>query len=303
MPKTLWSLQFSSKPSSCSTSRLSWKSGADRNMICLPTFLWMGAWDRCSDALRRSSSLRFFWSIRCFLWFFRRSPSFSFSSASTCFAPASVCSTSPRKFRRSSSLASMALSISWVFGSCSLSLTQTECTSTTFSPTSFSNSSCSEERCFSESSWRSCSHLAFSCAICCSKCAMFCFILLVVAPLLRLISSYFCCNSSRICSVSCEFWIRNKLDSSSDVKTSSSCLDSSKYKGISSPLEYSTYWMYSASRSSCLGYFFFRLLASSSSCRSLASSSASRFGLRRPRLLSAAFSSKARSSASISAFS
>mmetsp|Transcript_10538 Transcript_10538/g.32808 ORF Transcript_10538/g.32808 Transcript_10538/m.32808 type:complete len:229 (-) Transcript_10538:983-1669(-) len=228
MPKTLWSLTFSSKPSSCSTSRRAWKSGAERNMICLPTFLWMGACDRCREFRRRSSVFWFACSMRCCLWFFRLMPSFCFSRDSTCLAPASVSSTSSRKFRSSSSFASMALSISCVSGSASLSLPQAACTSTTFSPSSFSSSSCSEERCFSETSCRSVSQRWFSAAICCSRCAMFCFILFVVASLLRLISSYFCCSSSRACSVSWEFWMRKRLDSSSDVKTSRSCLGSSK---------------------------------------------------------------------------
>mmetsp|Transcript_25325 Transcript_25325/g.57597 ORF Transcript_25325/g.57597 Transcript_25325/m.57597 type:complete len:230 (+) Transcript_25325:158-847(+) len=223
MPKTPWSLQLSSKPSSSSTSLRSWKSGADRNMICFPTFLCIGAWDLLRVFCWRSSCLNFVSSILCCITFFRRSISFFFSRPSTCFAPTSVSSTSSRNLRSSSSLASMLFSMSCVSGSCcSLSLPQALCTSTTFSHISLSRTSCSDEWCFSETSCLSCSHLRFSADICCSRWPMFCFILFVVASLLRFISSYFCCSSSRACSVSWEFWIRNRLFSSSEVKTSSS---------------------------------------------------------------------------------
>mmetsp|Transcript_72774 Transcript_72774/g.189429 ORF Transcript_72774/g.189429 Transcript_72774/m.189429 type:complete len:237 (+) Transcript_72774:525-1235(+) len=165
---------------------------------------------------------------------------------------------------------------------------------------SSSNSPCSPAPSFCPSFCLSSSEVCRSSAICRSSAAMADRTLSPLASLVRLVSENFCWSSSRACSVSCEFWIKNKFDSSFDVNTSNSCFGSLKYKSISSPEDTS---VISASISSRFLYFFliFLLLASISRSRSFCSSSASRLCRRRLLAASAAFSSMSRSSASISA--
>mmetsp|Transcript_316 Transcript_316/g.862 ORF Transcript_316/g.862 Transcript_316/m.862 type:complete len:204 (+) Transcript_316:153-764(+) len=57
----------------------------------------------------------------------------------------------------------------------------------------------------------------------------------VSSSLARLVCANLCLRSSRFSSVSCEFWMRKRLLSSSVAKISSSCPGSVKYMGSSSP--------------------------------------------------------------------
>mmetsp|Transcript_118162 Transcript_118162/g.294735 ORF Transcript_118162/g.294735 Transcript_118162/m.294735 type:complete len:286 (-) Transcript_118162:525-1382(-) len=169
-----------------------------------------------------------------------------------------------------------------------------------FSNNSFKKRSCSEPPLPSDNFCFNSLIRLFSSSIWFSSAWRPCSIFSLFASLTRLKSSYFCCSSSRACSMSCEFWIKNKLEPSKEVKTSSNCASSWKKSGISSPLETSSY---SPSKCSRFGYLFRmrRRRASNSFSRSRSASSASRRGLRRVRAAcSAAFSSLAFSSAAIS---
>mmetsp|Transcript_4791 Transcript_4791/g.14042 ORF Transcript_4791/g.14042 Transcript_4791/m.14042 type:complete len:430 (-) Transcript_4791:74-1363(-) len=170
----------------------------------------------------------------------------------------------------------------------------------TFDASSRSSSCCSDPVSFRETFPMSSVDFCFSSAICFSSRSMFACILSVLASLVRFIWLNCCCSSSRLCSVSWEFWIRKRLDSSREVKTSSSCFGSWKYRGISSPLETS---LYSPSTASAVGYRarIFLLRRASSFSRSFASSSCSRAPRRRRfPAPSSAFCCISLSSASIS---
>mmetsp|Transcript_87805 Transcript_87805/g.253212 ORF Transcript_87805/g.253212 Transcript_87805/m.253212 type:complete len:275 (-) Transcript_87805:814-1638(-) len=269
-------------------------------MICLPVFRCTGACERFSEAFSRSSILRSCCSFQVRLSISRLCDSAWRSNCITTPSRPSS-SASSKAARNSSSFASAEASIWSVSGSRCASRPQAEWTSRAFSPRYFMRASSSEAVSCSEIFRRSSVHCRFSSSICRSN-EEICEWLFSRATLpLRLASAQRCWSSSRACSVSWEFWIKNKLDSSMAVNTSSNCFGSLKYSGMSSPLESS--WN-CASTASLVGYFFriLRLRASSSRSRSFFSSSSSRLARRRPlEAAEAACSSMPRSSASISA--
>mmetsp|Transcript_1226 Transcript_1226/g.3559 ORF Transcript_1226/g.3559 Transcript_1226/m.3559 type:complete len:232 (+) Transcript_1226:429-1124(+) len=73
-----------------------------------------------------------------------------------------------------------------------------------------------------------------SLSICCLSSSILFLSESVFTSIFCLVSRNSCLSSSRACSVSCEFWIRKRLLSSSWVKMLRSCMGSSKYMGISS---------------------------------------------------------------------
>mmetsp|Transcript_17255 Transcript_17255/g.45648 ORF Transcript_17255/g.45648 Transcript_17255/m.45648 type:complete len:244 (+) Transcript_17255:700-1431(+) len=197
----------------------------------------------------------------------------------------------------------MLVSLSRAFDSVSTSLPIAAFTSCTRFSSSFNISLWRESPLPCDSCSRNSSHFWCSSARSRSSFSMRCFSLPIFSVAVLVRSLFFSFQYSSISSLSWRFCIRNKFCSSSVVNTSRSCLGSSKYRGVSSPLEMSSY---SASICSCVGYFFLmrRRLLSASFSFSLASSSTSfrccrrRFPL---RAVSLSFSSAALSSASSSA--
>mmetsp|Transcript_12231 Transcript_12231/g.29205 ORF Transcript_12231/g.29205 Transcript_12231/m.29205 type:complete len:296 (+) Transcript_12231:236-1123(+) len=200
-------------------------------MTGLPVFFCTGALDRSIDFLMRSSWIFFWMAIFSSRIALRRSFSLSFSALST-----SSCGMFSIAARCSSSLVSMFWSIGSAVSEPSASNPHFSYTSATLllrfkisAPMSWSSawplSGLARSRraaalassalmlSTSASIWELRSTFSFSILVC--------------------VTSSFCFSSSSCSSVSCEFWIRKRLRSSSPAKMSRSCCGRVKYIGTS----------------------------------------------------------------------
>mmetsp|Transcript_13217 Transcript_13217/g.42366 ORF Transcript_13217/g.42366 Transcript_13217/m.42366 type:complete len:332 (+) Transcript_13217:123-1118(+) len=236
----------------------------ERNMIGLPVRLTTGSCERRIERWMRSSWARTASACLASRTRERRSFSFSFSAASTSSrGMVSMMASS------SSSCVSMLVSICSVPSELSPSAKMALYTSATLRFSSSNVFSCvttaslfspfrSRPQRFSCST-RSCS---FKCSICALRPA-------VSSSIRACVSCSLLLSSSSASSVSCEFWIRKRFDSSSDVNMSRSCCGSLKYMSSASGSSGG-----SAARAAASPAFMYRMVSVSVSFAMAASRSA-----------------------------